>query len=44
VSFYFSEISAKLGAVVGSVRICISCLREVSQADVFIVHSHGQRV
>jgi len=35
-SFYFSEISAKLGAFVGSVRICINCLHEVSQADVFI--------
>jgi len=43
-SFYCSEISAKLGATVGSVCICINCLHEVSQAEVFIIHSHGQSV
>jgi hypothetical protein len=42
--FYFSETFAKLGAAVGSVRRCIKCLHEVIQAEVFIVHSHGQRI
>jgi hypothetical protein len=43
-SFYSSETSAKLGAVVGSVRRCINCLYDVIQVEVFIVHSHGQSV
>jgi len=41
-SFYFSETSAELGAVVGSVRRCVNCLYDVIQVEVFIVHSHGK--
>jgi GTP-sensing pleiotropic transcriptional regulator CodY len=44
ISFYFSETSAKLGAAVGSVRMCMKCLHEVIQAEVFIVHSHVKRL